>query len=219
MKIIKPVLKFLITVSTPFVFIMLAVQILLSPLFLQIEYHAPGFPADTYGFTTEDRLKWGELSIDYLKNKESIEFLAKETLADNTPLYNERELVHMEDVKSVVQTMTHAWLGVLAFWVVCLLVAMSGRWPREFFLSISTGGWLTAGLIGAFLLLIAIDFNRLFTVFHSLFFTGDTWIFEYSDHLIRLFPIRLWTDAFIGAGMICGVLSLLVILSRRWLKA
>jgi uncharacterized membrane protein len=33
-----------------------------------------------------------------------------------------------------------------------------------------------------------------------LFFTGDSWLFLYSDTLIRLFPMRFWQDAFLFAG-------------------
>jgi uncharacterized membrane protein len=33
-----------------------------------------------------------------------------------------------------------------------------------------------------------------------LFFSGDTWLFAYSDTLIRLFPIRFWEDCFIYIG-------------------
>jgi len=42
--------------------------------------------------------------------------------------------------------------------------------------------------------------NALFTSFHRIFFSGDTWLFLYSDSLIRLFPIPFWQDAFIIMG-------------------
>ena len=41
-----------------------------------------------------------------------------------------------------------------------------------------------------------------FAGFHSLFFEGDSWLFLYSDTLIRLFPIRFWQDAFLLAAVI-----------------
>ena len=41
-----------------------------------------------------------------------------------------------------------------------------------------------------------------FTGFHKLFFEGDSWLFFYSDTLIRLFPIRFWQDAFLFAAVI-----------------
>jgi len=51
-------------------------------------------------------------------------------------------------------------------------------------------------------------FWNFFAGFHSLFFEGDSWLFLYSDTLIRLFPLRFWQDAFLLAAVIalgCGV--------------
>jgi uncharacterized membrane protein len=45
-------------------------------------------------------------------------------------------------------------------------------------------------------------FWNFFSAFHSLFFEGDSWIFLYSDTLIRLFPIRFWQDAFLWGAVI-----------------
>ena len=45
-------------------------------------------------------------------------------------------------------------------------------------------------------------FWNFFACFHSLFFEGDSWLFLYSDTLIRLFPIRFWQDAFLWAAVI-----------------
>jgi integral membrane protein (TIGR01906 family) len=63
----------------------------------------------------------------------------------------------------------------------------------------------------------ALAFWQLFIVFHSLFFEGDSWLFLYSDTLIRLFPIRFWQDAFLWAGVISvgGALALALGLRDR----
>ena len=45
-------------------------------------------------------------------------------------------------------------------------------------------------------------FWSFFGWFHSLFFSANTWLFEYSDTLIRLFPIRFWQDTFLAAAAI-----------------
>ena len=71
---------------------------------------------------------------------------------------------------------------------------------KEYLKSISRGGWLTVGLIVAVLVYLALNFNSLFVNFHKVFFEGDTWLFLYSDSLIRLFPERFWRDAFIWIG-------------------
>jgi integral membrane protein (TIGR01906 family) len=202
----------LISLLIPFFLIMTSVRLLLNPLFIQLEYHAPGFPADSYGFTLEDRLKWANPSLEYLLNDAGVEYLAELKFEDGTPIYNERELSHMVDVKTLIQKMVIAWNMILFLLAVTALAAWRGGWGRDLWMSISRGGWLTLGLIAAILAGVFTGFSALFTEFHRIFFSGDTWLFLYSDTLIRLFPMRLWQDAFIlmgiftlAGGLICGL--------------
>jgi integral membrane protein (TIGR01906 family) len=67
------------------------------------------------------------------------------------------------------------------------------------------GGIFTILLIITGLITVVLAFDWLFTVFHRLFFTGETWIFPSSDTLIRLYPEQFWIDAFIfvfGGAMV-----------------
>jgi len=199
--ILKRILTWLIALIVPFFLMMTAIRLLFVPLYPQVVYRLPGFPADPYGFTLEDRLHWSRISIDYLLNDSGIGFLAEQMLPDGTPLYNARELSHMVDVKVLVQKMITAWtiLGIvllgLGIW------AWRGKWLKTFLSGLGLGGKFTIGLIGMILAGVAISFSELFTLFHRLFFTGDSWLFYYSDSLIRLFPMPFWMDAFILMGV------------------
>ena len=217
MKTFKKILQVLVTISTPFIFLMFAVRVMLTPLFLQVEYNLPGFPADPYGFTREQRLYFSKISVDYLLNNEGIEFLQNQKIDEGTPLYNARELSHMLDVKILVKNMLAAWSGLLLIWLLLLVLAWRGKWLLDFLLAVSNGGWLTLGLILFLLTAVLVDFDGLFTAFHHLFFVGDTWLFYYSDSLIRLFPMRFWRDAFILTGGITILLALISALSRKGL--
>ena len=77
------------------------------------------------------------------------------------------------------------------------------------------------GLVIAIGLFGAIAFWQLFTLFHALFFQGDSWQFLFSDTLIRLFPIQFWQDAFIWAGVISigGALGLALGLKEKRLQS
>ena len=81
----------LITLLIPLALIGLGVRILLTPLFPNIEYRLPDFPADEYGFTMQDRLHWGPYGINYLLNNADISYLGDLKFADGKPLFNERE--------------------------------------------------------------------------------------------------------------------------------
>jgi integral membrane protein (TIGR01906 family) len=199
---IRKTLLFLVVVLIPVFLIMTAIRILLFPLFTELEYRKQGFPADSYGFSLQDRLKWSRVSLDYLVNGEGIEFLANQRLDENTALYNERELSHMLDVKNLIQKMLIAWPLIGIVIVGIGLLAMQGGWLVLFWQSVSRGGWAAVGLILTILVAVLVSFNALFTGFHKIFFSGDTWLFLFSDSLIRLFPLPFWQDAFIVMGVI-----------------
>lgn len=193
--------KIIITVIIPVLLIMSAIRVLMNPWYPEFEYRLPNFPADTYGFNMDERLKWAKTSIEYLTNDADLTFLSDLKLSDTQTLYNTNELSHMLDVKNLVQAMILAWNILVVVLLGVGLWAWRTKWLCDFWDAISRGGWYTLGLIAAILVAVAVSFNDLFTAFHRLFFVGDTWLFRYSDSLIRLFPIKFWQDAFIYVGI------------------
>lgn len=203
------ILSSLVALLVPIALIGLGLRILLSPLFLRIEYNMPYFPPDEYGFTKEDRLRWAPYALDYLTNNEDISYLANLKFDDGTPLYNERELSHMDDVKLVTQGALRVWYVTLALLFLLGVWARFGGWWQAYLLGLMRGGWLMIALAVAvgLIVVVGIAFNpnvfwNFFAGFHSLFFEGDSWLFLFSDTLIRLFPIRFWQDAFLWAAVI-----------------
>lgn len=195
-------LSYIVTLLTPLFLVGLALRIMLAPWFLTVEYNMPYFPADTYGFTKADRLRWAPYAVNYLTNSADISYLGNLTFDDGTPLYNERELSHMRDVKLVTQGGLRVWYVSLILLGLHWLWAWRGNWMQAYAQGLRRGGWLVlilAAGIGGF---AAIAFWEFFSFFHSLFFTGDTWIFLFSDTLIRLFPLQFWQDVFTWAGVI-----------------
>lgn len=207
---LSTILSYLITLLTPIFLLGLGLRILLTPVFYNLEYRMPYFPPDPYGFTLEDRLRWTPYAVDYLLNDAAISYLGDLTFEDGSPLYNDRELSHMQDVKGVTK-------GALSVWYVAIFLlvglgawAWYGRWWQAYRQGLRRGGWVLIGLVVATGLFGALAFWQFFTWFHSLFFQGDSWLFLYSDTLIRLFPMQFWQDAFLWAGVISisGALAL-----------
>jgi integral membrane protein (TIGR01906 family) len=194
-----------ISLVVPPLLLVSAILMLLNPLFLNLEYRRPGFPADPTGFTLDERLKYARVSVAYLVNQQPIDYLADQQLSDGSSLFNERELSHMVDVKAVVQGALRWWLaglflmGLLTFW------AYRSGWKRSYWRALMQAGFLTLGIIAFFLVYLAVSFDALFTQFHTLFFESGSWVFLYTDSLIRLFPLPFWQDCFI----VVGALSLL----------
>jgi integral membrane protein (TIGR01906 family) len=207
--VIYQVLGWLVTVMTPLIILMTVIRLLITPVFARIEYRMPGFPEDPFGFTLEDRLRWSAPSIRFLVNRDSLQDLAALEFSDGEPIYNERELSHMQDVKELVTIMRIAlWGGGLILAGVGFLLWRKNAWD-VFRKSLYRGGWGIVGLVAAILIFVALNFENLFTWFHQLFFESGTWMFYTSDTLIRLFPMRFWQDAFIfvgGGSLLIGIL-------------
>ncbi|WP_237233295.1 TIGR01906 family membrane protein [Rothia nasisuis] len=190
----------IITLTIPVLTIMVAVRAVASPLFLWIEYHRPGFPADTYGFSTEERLRLGSYGLDYILN------LAPETYLSHVQTggkaaFQASEVHHMTDVK-------HVMLSATVFAVVMLVLALISarslrlRAPGVLRSSLFAGAWLTLLTCLALALTGLLGWERFFTAFHQLFFPQGNWQFAMSDTLIRLYPPQFWVDAAATAGIL-----------------
>jgi integral membrane protein (TIGR01906 family) len=197
MKTLYRILAWLATILVPLVLTFLGLRLVLTHAFLEIEYHTPGFPVDDYGFTTQERLHWSKISWDYLLNNADISFLGNLTFPDGSSLFNRRELSHMLDVKKVIQP--SLWIGYAALFFMLGIGAWArkGGWWQEFVRGVWRGGWLTVGLVAAIGLFAAASFWQFFALVHKVFFSGDTWLFQFSDTLIRLFPLLFWEIAFL----------------------
>jgi integral membrane protein (TIGR01906 family) len=115
----------------------------------------------------------------------------------------------MEDVKRVTKGALNAWYVSLALLAALGAWAWFGKWNQAYRQGLMRGGWLMVGLAVAIGLIVVVGiavnpdiFWNFFAGFHSLFFEGDSWLFLFSDTLIRLFPIRFWQDAFLFAAVI-----------------
>lgn len=222
-------ISWVVSLLVPVAMILSAVRLLLTPVFINIEYRTPGFPPDPYGFTTDERLYYANIARLYLLNDADISFLGdlrfpdgKQTppatckfMKDCTYLYNDRELKHMEDVKAVVKGAINVWYISLIALVGLGMWAWFGNWWNGYRRGLSRGGWLTVILIAGILLMVLVAFGVIFVAFHNVFFEAGTWTFLYSDTLIRLFPERFWRDTFLAVGILSGAAGVLLGLLAR----
>jgi integral membrane protein (TIGR01906 family) len=222
---LRGIFTVVIVAGMPLLLVLLNARALMSDAFLRFEYTRPWLPDDPYGFTREDRLEYAPPALGYLFNSEGIEYLGDETFPDGSPLYNERELSHMVDVKNVTRGLSvfgYSLIGVVAVFIVLMALDEGSR--PALYQALLSGSVLTAGLILLGIVAVATSFRWLFTQFHAIFFEGESWIFLNSDTLIRLFPMRFWADAFAimfgGALLEAGVIGVVMwrLLSRRSAK-
>ena len=205
----KTILSYLVSLLIPIALIGTALRILLTPIYFNIEYRMPYFPADEYGMTQQERLHWAPFAVKYLVNNSDISYLGDLKFEDETALFNERELKHMTDVKNVVLGALRVWVISLVILLILAILAYRQKWIPDYINGLRRGGIWMIGLAVSIGLIAGVSiaanpdiFWEFFTLFHKIFFTGDSWLFYYSDTLIRLFPIRFWQDAFLWAAVL-----------------
>lgn len=205
--------RLIIALAVPVITIMLAVRAVASHLFLWAEYHRPGFPTDTYGFTTEERHRLGSYGLDYILNLAPESYLAN-IHSDGQPAFLPSEVAHMTDVK-------HVMLGSLTFALLTLIIALISarslrqRAPGALRTSLFAGAWLTLGICLSLITVAIIGWEPFFTRFHQIFFPQGNWQFQLDDTLIRLYPPQFWIDAAATTGLIIVILTL-VLLALTW---
>jgi integral membrane protein (TIGR01906 family) len=215
-------LSWLVAILVPITLIGLGVRLLLTPLYLQLEYRLPGFPADMYGFSTDERIRWGTYGIRYLLNDAPPSYLGVLRLNTGKPLFGERELAHMQDVKLVVSQVLRSWCMAISLMAILLAWAWRSRWLAAYRHGLRLGGWLTlacaatAGLLGSIGASGSGElFWKFFSAFHGIFFSGDSWLFAYSDTLIRLYPLRFWQDTVVYIGVLAALGAAMLALGLR----
>ncbi len=215
MRLMAAIAKILLVIAVPVFIITVSIRLLINPLYPQIEYSLPGFPPDSYGFTPQERLNWADISFNFIWSSSDISYFNQFKLSDGAPLYNDRELSHMRDVKVLADQMVIVMEAVTVFLILAGVFAWRVKGLKAYFSALSRGGWSMLGIVALVLLGTVFAFNWLFTEFHRIFFTGNSWLFYYSDTFIRLFPMQFWQDLFIVIGVACTLLGLLFAFGGR----
>lgn len=207
------VLQYLQIILIPLFILGGSIRLITTERFLEFEYTKSNFPPDPFGFSPSQRLSLAAKNLDFVRDGLSITSLSQQELG-GLPVYNPRELAHMQDVQDVYQAVWGIWqlsfallvaIGVMQWFVTRNRSAFAG--------SLHKGGLLTGGLVVGIGLMASVGWQLWFELFHRFFFQPGTWLFDYSDTLIRLFPTQFWFDITIavsamsltGAGLIAFV--------------
>ncbi|TAK21010.1 MAG: TIGR01906 family membrane protein [Chloroflexota bacterium] len=200
-------------VSVPIFLIALSIETLL----FDAAFYASGQRQHAIGRTTE----FNEAQLAPINGAIVAFFGSNESLiaslgAAGAPVdvFNEREIGHMNDVREIVRRVSQAkWLSLVTLGLIFFARVFFRR--RDGLVWIgrleAIGAGLTIGLIAAFGLLAAVDFESLFLRFHLLSFDNDMWLLDpRTDNLIRIFPFGFWFESAVTVAVRAVLFALVV---------
>ena len=179
-------LALVIVIGIPIALILTNVFIFMTPNWLAYQYSQPDFPPSVR-FTPQDRYRLASESIEYIRGNRTLEQFRA------LGVYDEREIKHMVDVRDLVDKVK-VGLPMVAILILVSLAALARQKENRALAArgLLNGAILTIGLFVAIGLFAAIGFQTFFTLFHKVFFEGDTWLFNYTDSLIQFYPLPFW---------------------------
>lgn len=146
------------------------------------------------GIDEKELAEIAETIIEYWNS--DTEFL--EVFVGQFPLFNEREIIHMKDVKDLVDKVYLTQM--LSLSAILILGALGFFRLRMGFVEPLAYRVFLSGLFGALTIVIvsialAIGFPWFFHFFHVISFTNDFWQLDPTrDYLVILFPLGFWFD-------------------------
>ena len=218
---LRKLLVIVIALTIPFLLVVANIRIVANPWFIQFEYGRPGFPADAYGFTPEQRAPLALAGLySVVPEGAGLIELEQAKLPTGEPAFTAREIKHMRDVRVLMATVFPLALIIGSVWIILAIAFRKSSIYRDAVpQGLRAGSILTLILLAGLIAYILINFDAFFLQFHQLFFEGDTFAFRFDDTLIRLYPEQLWNDAAILIGVLTGVVALVLLaVSWQWLK-
>ncbi len=188
------ILKLFLIFLMPILIITAAVRLLATDQYLAFEYNKAIFPPDPFGFTDHQRFILASTNIHYVRAHLPNDELSKQTL-NGIPVYSPREVSHMANVQAVFKSVL--LVGQVVFILLVLIAFTLWQKGQRWILgsAMQWGGVLTSGIILFIGIFAVFARQSWFDTFHLFFFKPGSWLFSYSDTLIRLFPVEFWFDA------------------------
>jgi len=189
------------------VFLVLPILLVTTNVFFIInsdflyEYGFKKYNIDKYTGIDMDQLYLaGDQIRDYFNNDEEYIVIEIDMYGERIPnLYNNREILHMKDVKDLLKVVKYVQivsLLILTFYSIVAISTYSNRKVIKLLKDLSLGGIFTLGLILLIGISFVFGFNKLFLYFHLISFSNDLWLLDPRyDYLIMMFPQGFFFDS------------------------
>tara|TARA_B110000116_G_C16589367_1_gene469859 strand:+ start:105 stop:785 length:681 start_codon:yes stop_codon:yes gene_type:complete len=213
------------------VFLVLPILLVTTNVFLIInsgflyEYGFNKYNIDKYTGIEMDQLYLAADQIrDYFNNDEEYIVIEINMYGERIPnLYNNREILHMKDVKGLLNMVKYVQIVsflILTGYSVVALFLYSDRKVFKLLKDLSSGAIFSLMVIFLIGVLSVFGFDKLFLYFHLISFTNDLWLLDPRyDYLIMMFPQGFFFDSTMLIAIFtileCILISVIPILSKR----
>lgn len=159
------------------------------------EYEKLGV-AEDIGISSDELKNATDVLLDFTEAKRADMTVYADIHGENKPVFNEREYLHMVDVRKLFLTARLVGYAALIAGAVGLaLIAALSKDRRGLFSGYLLGNAVFLGVVAALAVYAAVDFYSFWTNFHHVFFTNDLWLLDPStDNLILMVPQQFFSD-------------------------
>jgi integral membrane protein (TIGR01906 family) len=165
--------------------------------FYEQEYQANG-QAEKIGMSEEDLMKSTDALLDYLQGKKDDIQVEAVMNGHSVEVFNERETLHMADVKELLDNAVKA-RDILLWGGAVILAAAIASAKREKLAVLKDAYKYSVSAIGAFIAVLgcwaAVDFYDFWVDFHYLFFDNTLFFLDPNTSImINMFPENFFFD-------------------------
>lgn len=217
---VKPKSSRILSVLLAAVFLCILTGSIALPIYIRPFYYAHIQALDlpeVSGFTAEQIQSAYDEVLDYLT-------LPGRTFGTGDMACSQSAQAHFEDCKGLFDLDAGLLLGSIGCILLLAVLKRLGKTGEYRLAGKSSAFW---GAVCALVIpvvvgvLAALDFERAFVVFHSIFFPGkDNWLFDWNqDQIIRVLPQQFFMNCavLIGAGILVSSLAIILreLLAKR----
>jgi integral membrane protein (TIGR01906 family) len=207
-----------VTLVVPAILAVNGIRLVTNEHYVEAVYDYGGVPDDRYGLGSATRERLALVGLESIQpSSEGISLLRDARLPNGEAAFNARESTHMEDVRTAVsRAYRFQLIAVVAIGVLAVLFGLLGSLRALVPVALARGAVLTVVVAVVVGVVASTSYGAFETPFHWLFFEGETWRFEETDTLRRLYPDRFWLDTAIAIGVLCVLQAILLFIGARF---
>ena len=207
-----------VTLAVPAILAVNGIRLATNDRYVESLYDYGGVPDDRYGLPDAERERLALIGLRSIEPSTAagIDLLREAHLPNGNSAFNARELAHMADVRTAVsRAYRFQIVAVIGIAILAVLLGLLSTTRAVVPVALARGAVLTLVVAVAVPIVAAASYDSFESTFHGLFFEGDSWRFEETDTLRRLYPDRFWLDTAVVIGLLTVLQAVVVFLSTR----